>query len=121
MPAAPTSESTVSLAPYLRWAARLGSIASIGFLIPFAFSGGNPPTWGEWLMIAFFPVGVVAGMLVGWKRERLGGAIAVASLLGFYGVALAREGHLPRGPWFVVFAAPGLLFLLCGLLPRRVR
>jgi hypothetical protein len=100
----------------VRWLARIASLASIAMLAVFATSGGNFPTAGEWLLIAFFPVGVVVGMIVAWWREIAGGIITLLSLVAFYITLLITSGHAPTTPWFVVFASPGLLLLLCGLL-----
>lgn len=105
----------------LRWIARIASIASIAMLALFATSGGNFPTAAQWLLIAFFPIGVAVGMIVAWWREILGGAITLISLIAFYAILLAKSGTLPATPWFVIFAAPGLLLLLCGMLSSRSR
>jgi hypothetical protein len=80
---------------------------------------GVSPTALEWLGIAFFPGGVIVGMLLAWWKELLGGAITVASLLGFYAWHLSVSGKLSAGPWFIILAAPGLLFLVASLLERR--
>ena len=103
----------------LRWLARIASLASIAMLALFATSGGNFPTAGEWLLIAFFPVGVAVGMIVAWWREITGGIITLLSLAAFYVTLLISSGHVPTTPWFVVFASPGVLLLLCGLLAAR--
>ena len=74
----------------------------------------------EWVGLFFFPVGVIAGMLLGWWREVLGGAVTVMSLLGFYLVyGWFLNGQLWLGAWFIVFALPGILFLISGLAFRR--
>ena len=103
----------------LRVLARSASLVSLWLLSLFAFSGGNWPTAGEWLLIAFFPVGVAAGTVLAWHREVLGGAIAAASLVAFHVILLAAEGKPPPGLWFVVFASPALALLACGLVTRR--
>ena len=103
----------------LRLVARAASLLSLGMLVLFAFSGGNWPTPFEWLMIAFFPVGVAVGMVLAWRREVVGGAVTIASLVGFYVIAWSADASRPLGPWFVVFASPGLALLGCGLLQRR--
>jgi hypothetical protein len=66
-----------------------------------------------------FPVGVGLGMLLGWWRPAIGGALTVLSLVAFYALETWRSGTLPTGPWFLIFALPGLLFLIVGGLEAR--
>lgn len=102
----------------VRWLARLGSLASLGLLLLFFFGEGADlaallptETWG----LIFFPLGIMVGMLLGWRWEILGGSVTVLSLLAFYKVMYAASGRFPEGIWFLLFALPGLLFLYCGL------
>jgi|SRR5687768_755262 len=99
--------------------ARVGSIASITLLILFLVGSGFHPSEisaTEWAGLLFFPIGVMAGMIIAWWKEGLGSAVTLGSLLGFYLV----YGYLLRnhiGGWaFVAFASPGFLFLLHWLL-----
>lgn len=99
--------------------ARITSIASITLLVMlFAGEGFHPSQVApkEWIGLLFFPIGVIIGMIVAWWREGVGSVVTVASLIGFYIV----YGYLLRnhiGGWaFVLFAAPGFLFLLHWLL-----
>ena len=103
----------------LRMLARAASVLSLALLVMFAFSGGNWPSPREWLMIAFFPVGVAVGMVLAWHREVLGGAVTLAGLAGFYVIALTADASRPLGPWFVVLASPGMALLACGLVSAR--
>lgn len=106
----------------VRWAARVGSIASLLLLSSFIFGPNEADKWPtaqEWAGLAFFPGGVAAGMLLGWWKERLGGAVTVASLAGFYAWLFLTSGRIWAGPWFFVFAAPGFLFLLADWLSTR--
>jgi len=105
-----------------RWTARLGSIASLLLLSAFIFGPNEADKWPtaqEWAGLAFFPGGVVVGMLLGWWKERLGGAVTVASRAGFYAWLFLTSGRIWAGPWFFVFAAPGFLFLLADWLSTR--
>ena len=102
----------------LRWIARLASLASLGLLALFATSGGSAPTAFEWMLLAFFPIGVAAGTILAWFREVAGGLVAAASLVAFHAILLL-DGSRPEVPWFVVFTAPALALLACGLLARR--
>jgi len=106
----------------VRWVARAWSILSILFVLAFFIgeAGSGPgPTAREWVGLSLFPIGVSVGLIVAWFREGLGGILALGCLIAFYVWNLAHSGHLPRGPFFFLVAAPGLLFLVAGLLARR--
>ena len=105
----------------LEWVARVASLASIALLAMIFLGEPFHPSqisFQEWVGLSFFPIGVVAGMIIAWRREALGGVVTVASLAGFYLV----YGYLLRnhiGGWFfLAFAAPGFLFLFHWLLSR---
>ena len=99
--------------------ARVGSIASVTLLI-LLFVGepfrSDEISSNEWIGLAFFPLGVVIGMVIAWWKEGVGSVVTVASLVGFYLV----YGYLLRnhtgGWWFIIFASPGFLFLLHWLM-----
>lgn len=100
----------------LLWVARIGSIFSIALVLLF-FAGGhfNPAqvAWKEWIGLVFFPVGVVLGLVIAWKREALGGFISVLSVSAFYLVyGLILSGNIAQGSAFCMFAAPGAFFLI---------
>jgi hypothetical protein len=104
----------------LRWIARAASLLSIGTILLF-FVGFNPGSVRprEWLGLAFFPAGVVVGMIVAWWKEGLGACITLISLAGLYAVYGWLMGSNVNGLAFIVFASPGLLFLICWLLSKR--
>jgi hypothetical protein len=104
--------------PALRWTARLTSLTSAGIVLMFAFGESGTPTAREWLLLAFFPIGLVLGMGLGWWRELLGGAVALGSLAVFYAILFAFRGSVPTSPYFAILAAPGALFLAAGLWMR---
>jgi hypothetical protein len=105
----------------LEWIARGASLASITLLVMIFLGEAFHPSqisFQEWAGLIFFPIGVVAGMIIAWRKEAVGAFVTVASLVGFYLV----YGYLLRnhiGGWFfLVFAAPGFLFLFHWLLSR---
>jgi len=104
----------------LRWIARAASLLSIGTILLF-FVGFNPGSVRprEWVGFAFFPAGVVVGMIVAWWKEGLGACITLISLAGLYAVYGWLMGSNVNGLAFIVFASPGLLFLICWLLSKR--
>jgi hypothetical protein len=105
-----------------RWLARLTSLASVGMLSLFLF--GEPFDFGrvsarEWVGLAFFPLGVVIGMIIAWWKEGVGAAISLASLMGFYAIFGWLLGSRVKGPWFLVFTLPAFLFLIAWLFSKR--
>lgn len=102
----------------IRWIARVWSVASIGFILLILagelFSPHAPPPTAlrDLLGLFFFPFGTCVGMVLAWRWEGLGGAITVGSLLAFYATLYIADGQFPRGLFFLLVAAPGLLFLL---------
>lgn len=103
-----------------RWAARIWAVASLLFLAAFIFGDaenmGKSATNIEWVGLAFFPAGIILGLLIAFKRELLGGGIVTLSLVGFYIWHYAVSGSFAAGPWFALVAAPGLLFLITAVL-----
>ncbi len=95
----------------IRWVARGWALASLGLLAAFLLGEEVPPIT---MKAVFFPFGVMVGLAVAWRFERVGGGVAVASLLLFYMLEFADQGRVPKGPWFILLAAPGALFFLCG-------
>lgn len=109
--------SASKLASVVRWAARIWSVASLMFLSALIFGGDEGGTWPtamEWIGLAFFPGGIIVGLLIAWWKEFLGGGIVVASLAGFYAWHFVDAGKFGAGPWFVLAAAPGFLFVLAS-------
>lgn len=105
---------------FLTWTARITSILSLALLAMFAFGGSEQglPSMTEAVALALFPGAVALGMLLGWWRPLIGGVVCVAGLALFYAYMAAAAGRPVGGPWFIVFSAPGMLFLVCGLLGR---
>ncbi len=101
----------------IRWIARIWSIASVGLVLlivsgELIYPHASPPaTFRDWAGLFFFPFGTCVGLILAWRWEGLGGGIAVGSLLSFYTVMWVIDGRFPRGPYFVLIAAPGVLFL----------
>ena len=107
----------------LEWIARAASVASITLLVMIFLGEAFHPSQispEEWAGLIFFPIGVIAGMIIAWRKEAMGGFVTVASLVGFYLV----YGYLLRnhiGGWFfLAFSAPGFLFLFHWLLCRGI-
>jgi hypothetical protein len=101
----------------IRWAARILGLLSLVFVLLFFFGEADfsqpirlDPR--EIVMIAFFPLGVILGNLIGWWREGLGAIITIGSFAAFYLVDLIFTGTWPSGPYFALLVSPGVLFAL---------
>lgn len=100
----------------LRWTARGLSVASTAVLLLFIF--GEPfdvsrISAKEWVGLALFPLGIVAGFAVAWWREIWGGALTTVSVVVFCLLFVNSFSHA----WaFFLFALPGFLFIVFGLL-----
>ncbi len=97
----------------LRWVARIWSIASVGLLCSFLVGEGLPPLTVQTVM---FPFGIMFGLILAWRFERIGGLLAVACMLLFYILEYIGHGIFPKGKAFILIAAPGVIFLCYGFL-----
>jgi len=99
-----------------RWTARLVGVFVIGLILLVAVgesirNGHLPPakllvhplTWG--MLVA------MAGMVVGWRREGLGGAIILLAGVGMYAYHLIAR-HTWLGGAFPLFFVPGILLMI---------
>ena len=104
----------------LRWTGRAWGGVSALILFAFGFGGREHLrfTPDEAVALMLFPVGVVAGFAIAWRRELAGGLVTVASLALFGLYLFAWRGRWP-GPYFLLFAAPGFLHVASALISRR--
>ena len=107
-----------------RWIARGWGVFSFmligAFFIGELFAPASASPQGiEWLLLLLFPTGVLLGIALGWWWELWGGVIAVVSILLFYLVEFVSSGDFAGGPYFLLVAAPGFLFLWCGIVNCR--
>jgi hypothetical protein len=108
--------------PCVRWTARALAVVVVGFVsLTLIGEGGFNPfrlTAGDAaLMLCFWTA--VAGLVVAWWSESVGGALTVGGMLLFYAVHWSVSGQFPRGWYFGLIALPGLLFLFSAALDRR--
>ena len=110
----------------VRWIARISSGFTAALILLIFIGEGlterfgpvlNLSAGGTAMMIVFAAVWL--GLLLGWKWELYGGLLTVCGMAAFYLLDYLFSGTLPRGPFFLIFASPGLLFLYCGLLTRK--
>jgi len=118
-----SSDRTLSI---VRWMARIAAVLAAGTILLFfvgeGLSEGIGPllqmTLRESLMMAAFAV-LWLGLVVGWLWELVGGLLTIGGAIAFYALDYAFSGTFPRGPYFLVLASPGLLFLATAWLSRK--
>ena len=116
-----TSDVLTRVLTALRWIARIAGVVSSGVMVIMLIGSATMPTVSEAVGLAFFPLGVSAGMLWAWRDEIRGGLLTALSLAGFFVWMFTRDGKLAPGPYFVLFSSPGLVLLACGLVARLRR
>jgi hypothetical protein len=109
----------------IKWIARIWSILSLAFLLLFFGAsiigsiGKDTFVFKDVFQFVFFPIGLTIGLILAWKREGLGGIIAIGSIVGFHLQMLVKHGN----PDFVLLidllAAPGILFILYWILSKK--
>lgn len=116
---------TARIGPIIvHWTARLLSVLPLAFvIIAIAHEGSNPiaiirSTHGLFL---FFPIGGLAGFLLAWRWELIGGMVSVGSLAMFYVLHYVQQGRVPAGANFLIFCSPAFLFLVAWMWRRLGR
>jgi hypothetical protein len=105
-----------------RWTARLLAVLLVGVVIViFVGQGFNPLrlTRTEAVQMVFFGT-TCAGMLIGWRWEVLGGALATMGIALFFATEYSLTGRFPHGFMFHLMLLPGVLFLVSGALRKCV-
>jgi hypothetical protein len=110
----------------LRWISGISAGITAGLILLIfigdAFADGIGPilnlTPRETAMMAAFLI-MFLGLVLSWKWELVGGIITVCGLAAFYLLDYALSGSFPHGPFFLIFAAPGFLFVYLGWRSRK--
>jgi hypothetical protein len=110
----------------IRWIARIIATLSAGLiLVIFIGEGiddGIEPLFQltvreQFMFVAFGTVWV--GLILGLKSELWGGLLIIGGMIAFHLFDFAFSGNFPRGPFFLIFASPGVIFLLYAWLIRK--
>lgn len=114
-------KNTNQLTKVIRIIARVWAVLGIAFLL-FMILGhifGSEPQqvngMNDVLSLAFFPTGVLIGLLLAWRWDGLGGIITIASMIGLY----ILRPDLTFDLFTLALAVPGVLFLVYWLLNRQ--
>jgi hypothetical protein len=104
----------------VRWTARIVSLGLIVLFAVFAVGEGPPPILPlsvHTLMFGLLAVSLV-GLLVAWRYEALGAALALSGSVGFYVANFYASGFrsLPSGWVFPLLLATPLLYAFATIL-----
>ena len=99
----------------LRWIARLASVFCLAIIFLFFVGEGIDFSligFKEYVGLLFFPLGVFVGLVLAWREEGAGGAVAVGSIFAFYLIyGWLLNGNIRQGWAFLPFLVPGILFV----------
>jgi hypothetical protein len=107
----------------VHWLGRLAALALTGLFLMFLFGEsegtinlGHQPLDVQLIFLGW--AGVFLGYAVGWFAPIIGGAMVLAALVGMNAAEWNSNGRL-LGPWFFLWSAPGVLYLIAGWLKQR--
>lgn len=103
----------------IRQIARISSIISIAAILYLFYDDTLEIIMRERqqiILFLFFPVGAVAGMLLSWKWEGLGGLLTLTCLFVFFVLFGQKYGTYPPGKEYFLLASPGVFFVLSALI-----
>jgi hypothetical protein len=108
----------IRFAPHVgpfRWTARASSIVLFALWLSYVLldiprTPVNDHSAGTFAQAAALAI-VFAGFIIGWRWELAGGLTALAGTLVFF-YAVAAVTYAVPGPGMLLFALPGVLFLL---------
>ena len=105
----------------LRWIARIAGLVAIVLAVAMVISQGwintSSPGAREYLL-GLCLLFCIAGIIVAWRRERLGSAITFLGLGALY-VAQLRYPEAFPSALYLMFIVPGGLFRFSGWFGRR--
>ncbi|HEX6962300.1 MAG TPA: hypothetical protein VF175_10565 [Lacipirellula sp.] len=104
------------------WLGRLAALALVGFFLMFLFGESegtlnlaNQPPRVQLIFLGW--AALFLGYAVGWLAPIIGGAMVVAALAGMNVAEWSASGRF-LGPWFLLWAVPGVLYMAAGWLKR---
>ncbi len=110
----------------LRIIAKILSLLSILFLLGTIFGSIFSPEEGgegfktiELIASIFFPIGVLMGLILSWKKEKVGAIISIASMCIFYLLIIVPRSAWRMLPFTFVLILPSVLFLISSCFSRK--
>ena len=111
----------------LRRVARIWGGLSAAFMLFFILGhlfgdeSSGTPNVAETIGLAFFPLGLMIGLIVAYWKEFTGGIIATGCIIGFHITMLIAGGNPDFNPFIDGLAVPGVLYLVAWYLARKAQ
>ena len=98
-----------------RWTARIVGSMIVALVVIIKIGEGFNPANVNGIELAMSAVfwAALAGMIVLWRWEGIGGLLTLGGMLAFYGLNFAASGKLPGGWVLPLCYLPGVLALVC--------
>jgi hypothetical protein len=77
----------------------------------------NLPESDTILMIIF--IIMLIGVIIGWFRELIGGVWIISGFIVFLVAHLVVSGEMLSGPWFWIFPALGIIYIISSRLRKK--
>ena len=99
----------------LHWIGRILGVLLVGLFLIFMIGQGFNPLRlnGTEIALASALFVALAGMLLIWRQELIGGTMVLAGMLAFYSINFGASGRLPGGSVFPLCFVPGIVALVC--------
>jgi hypothetical protein len=118
-----TASKQIILVPTIRWVARIMVILFIAFFLFLFISDsiekGTISIENGRVPMTVFLFFTFSGLIIAWKWEGIGGAIAIVGLLGFNVLAPQSVPRTAILITTVLYVLPALLFLFCWWQTRK--
>lgn len=107
-------KETISFEDAVKTIARFWSVLSTIMILLFIFGEGLEPAklkLIEWIGFIFFPVGVLGGLIISWRKEISGAIITMVSIVIFAFIMTIN--------WFIIaLGFPALLFIFHAIITK---
>jgi len=75
----------------------------------------------ELIALIFFPIGVLIGLIITWKKEKLGAIISLVSMFIFYLLIIVPRGAWRAMPITLLIVSPGVIYIFNYLILKDKR
>lgn len=108
-------KDTITFEDAIKTIARFWSVLSTIMILLFLFGESIDPSklrFNEWIGFIFFPVGLLIGLIISWKKEIVGGIVTIVSMIIFAFLMVLN--------WFIIaLGFPSVLFIFHAIITKN--